>query len=136
MFVYTYSAMLSAVESDLTGHLNSTVKVINLSSVMKESHFVSQVEDFFAEKGEGLLVVNSDLLYDSRDRINMCRCHINNARLEKPSSAPKHVCFIVRVDQTRVSEYQPLSFGRNWRQAMVEILNGKGDTTISVEDLF
>lgn len=83
---------------------------------MKESQFEADVKDFFSSTNKSeLLVINSDLLYDSKNRINMCRTHINNARPEKDKAGPhpKHVVFVVRVDQSKGE--QAISFGRNWR---------------------
>ncbi len=45
----------------------------------------------------------------------------------------KHVCFIIRIDSTK--EDQSISFGREWKQYTIDLLNGKGNSNMSMLDL-
>lgn len=75
-----------------------SLKVITLANIAKKSSFLLTVEEFFQSEAS-LLIVSADMASDSKNRINMCKCIINNSRLKSKSDATtKHVCFILRID--------------------------------------
>jgi len=99
------------------------------------------VEEFFEpENPSNVLLVFADMTNDSKNRINMCRCIVTNLRLKRTINKQnadqlliKHVCFIIRIDTTK--EDQSISFGREWRQYTIDLLNGKGNSNITMLDL-
>jgi hypothetical protein len=95
------------------------------------------VTSFFESEDKDLLILFGDMLNDKKTRVNMCRSTINNIRLEtsdhRPQGMHKHVIFILRISSTK--EDYGLSFGREWRQYTLDMLNGTGDTTISMKRL-
>ena len=69
----------------------------------------------------------------------MCRSIINNQRLKRSLNVEaeqaipiKHICFIILIDY---GIGQTISFGKEWRQYTVDMLNGKGHSDISIESL-
>lgn len=134
LIVYTHSAMLTTLENEFTGF---DLTVLKLSSMAKRDEFKEKVKLYFESDTTDMLVIYADVLNDSKNRINICRSIINSTRLDKPENdnaiSPKHVVFIIRIEQSR--EEIGLSFGRQWRQYTVDILNGSGNTTISIKDI-
>ncbi len=61
----------------------------------------------------------------------MLNCEIQNIDINELSD--KHICFIIRIDSTK--DDQNISFGKDWRQYTVDLLNGKGLSQISMRKL-
>lgn len=133
--------MISWIDNEMCNEIQGQEKTINLSNITKRSQFNQKLTEFFDNSNpKTVLLVYADMLNDSKNRINMCRSMINNHRLKRMSNKKpdeilliKHVCFIMRIDQNK--EDQSISFGKEWRQYTIDLLNGKGHTQISIEDL-
>ncbi|CDW84752.1 UNKNOWN [Stylonychia lemnae] len=143
LIIYTFSTQF---DIELLSKVVSIEEKIVLSSIHKKKQFSLLVENFFSiENNKELLLIFADQLNDSKNIINLCRSKINNQRtkrlleIEKNpnyADAPaKHVCLIIKLDQTKEDNDYNISFGKDWRQYTVDLLNGKGQSDIDLQDL-
>ncbi|CDW75176.1 UNKNOWN [Stylonychia lemnae] len=44
-------------------------------------------------------------------------------------------CLIIKLDQTKEDNDYNISFGKDWKQYTVDLLNGKGQSDIDIQDL-
>ncbi|CDW73692.1 UNKNOWN [Stylonychia lemnae] len=143
LIIYTFSTQF---EIESLSKVVSIEEKIVLSNIHKKKQLSVLVENFFSiENNRELLLIFADQQNDSKNIINLCRSQINNQRTKRlleieknpnyTEASAKHVCLIIKLDQTIEDNDYNISFGKDWRQYTIDLLNGKGQSDIDLKDL-
>eukprot|EP00347_Sterkiella_histriomuscorum_P010832 403374756 len=144
LITYTFSSLLD--QKVLKDKYKDKIEdSIELSNIHKKKQFKQLIESYFNKENKNeLLLIFADMMVMNitKNIINLCRSKINSERTKRsllPDSdqlVNKHICFIIKLDFTKESNDHYVSFGKDWRQYMVDLLNGRGHQEITIKQLF